>query len=182
MELTQEEQQKMGAFFSEAPLEVFHKNEIITPVHSIYRHVYFIEKGMTRVFYHNRKDEETTHMFFKENDAVTILSSVYNSSTTPYGFQALENNTSIRKIAFSDFIKRKEESKEVSQIFEKLLVLSAIRVANQLVAIQIKTAKERYNDLLNQNPEIFQRANLGHIASYLGMKQQSLSRIRALKE
>ena len=43
------------------------------------------------------------------------------------------------------------------------------------------SAKERYNLLLTIFPDITQRVNLGHIASFLGISQETLSRIRAKK-
>ena len=45
-------------------------------------------------------------------------------------------------------------------------------------AIQFHTAKERYNYMLSEFPDIAHRISLGHIASYLGMTQETLSRIR----
>jgi len=56
------------------------------------------------------------------------------------------------------------------------------RLEERLISIQFKSAKERYLTLLKNRPEIIQRAPLGRIASYLGMKQETLSRIRAEKE
>ena len=52
-------------------------------------------------------------------------------------------------------------------------------INDKLLSIQFKTAKERYLALVEKHPDIFQRVNLGHIASYIGITQQSLSRIRS---
>ncbi|HLW30552.1 MAG TPA: hypothetical protein VKX29_06815 [Brumimicrobium sp.] len=52
------------------------------------------------------------------------------------------------------------------------------KVVNKLNAIQFQTAKERYEYMLKEFPDISQRVSLGHIASYLGMTQETLSRIR----
>ena len=56
-----------------------------------------------------------------------------------------------------------------------------MRLEERLLGIQFRTAKERYDHLLLKRPEIVQRAPLGKVASYLGMKQETLSRIRAEK-
>lgn len=179
--LTSQEKQKMMEFFSNYPVQSYKKNEIIVQPNSIYRDVYFIQKGVTRIFYYDSKGEEITHWFSMENDGVSILSSVFDASVSPYGFQALEDNTQIRALSINEFMAVKETSEDVSTIFEKMLMSSAIRVANRLIAIQTKSAKERYDNLLLEHPEIFQRANLSHIATYLGMTRQSLSRIRGMK-
>jgi hypothetical protein len=55
------------------------------------------------------------------------------------------------------------------------------RLEERLISIQFKTAKERYDILFNKRPEVFNRAPLGKIATYLGMKQETLSRLRSGK-
>ena len=55
-------------------------------------------------------------------------------------------------------------------------------LGKKVIYLQNKSAKERYDDLLKTHPDIFQRAKLGHIAGYLGVAQQSLSRIRSKSE
>ncbi|MCF2874405.1 MULTISPECIES: Crp/Fnr family transcriptional regulator [unclassified Tenacibaculum] len=167
--------------FSSYPLQSFSKNEIIIEPYSIYKSVLLIEKGAIRTFYYDSKGDDIAHWFSFENDIVTVLSSALNQSVSPYGLQALEEATSVRVIQFDDFIKLKEASSEVTVIIEKLIISTLIKVANRLVDIQTKTAKERYENLLNEHSAIFQRVNLNHIATYLGMKRQSLSRIRAAK-
>lgn len=65
---------------------------------------------------------------------------------------------------------------------EKFLRLLSIemlsKVVHKLNAIQFQTAKERYDYMLSEFPDISHRVSLGHIASYLGMTQETLSRIR----
>jgi len=57
--------------------------------------------------------------------------------------------------------------------------LELIKTEERFIARQFKTAKERYEDLVKNHPELLMRIQLGHIASYLGITQVSLSRIRA---
>jgi CRP-like cAMP-binding protein len=54
-----------------------------------------------------------------------------------------------------------------------------IKLEERLLNIHFKTAKERYQTLLEKKPSLLQRASLGQIASYLGISQETLSRIRA---
>ena len=54
-----------------------------------------------------------------------------------------------------------------------------IRLEERFVNAQFKTATERYLDLLEQSPHILDRVPLGYIASYLGISQETLSRIRS---
>jgi CRP-like cAMP-binding protein len=52
----------------------------------------------------------------------------------------------------------------------------------QLIARQFRTAEERYADLLHHSPHLLQRVALGHLASYLGITQVTLSRVRAKRK
>jgi CRP-like cAMP-binding protein len=54
-----------------------------------------------------------------------------------------------------------------------------IKTEERLISRQFRTATERYQELMQQQPGLLQRVSLGHIASYLGITQVSLSRIRA---
>lgn len=178
LKLNKKEQELTRKFFCENKVNIYHKNELISPINSVHRNVYYIEKGIIRVYYINSKGEEITHWLSLENEVVSVLSSMFDKSISPYGIQALEDTTKVRVLPVEKFIEQKETQPEVASIFEKMLISSAIQIANRLVAIQTQTAKERYNDLVKEKPEIFQRVNLGHLASYLGMTPQSLSRIR----
>jgi len=61
----------------------------------------------------------------------------------------------------------------------KMAELELIKTEKRLIDIQFKKASDRYEDLINHRPDLFQRVPLGIIASYLGISQVSLSRIRA---
>jgi hypothetical protein len=66
--------------------------------------------------------------------------------------------------------------------FIRLLLINVLQiVAEKLYSIQFQTALERYKSLIESQPDILLRAPLGHIASYLGITQQTLSVIRSLK-
>lgn len=55
---------------------------------------------------------------------------------------------------------------------------SYIEMENRLIALQMESAKKRYIDLLNFNPDYFQNVPLKYLASYLGITQRHLSRLR----
>jgi CRP-like cAMP-binding protein len=61
----------------------------------------------------------------------------------------------------------------------KLAEYELVKTEERLISMQFKTAQERYADLIKTQPQLLLRVQLGHIASYLGMSQVSLSRIRA---
>ena len=67
---------------------------------------------------------------------------------------------------------------EIERLFRKIFETSHVETVNRVESIQFHTAEERYHALLEQAPNIIQRVSLKYIASYLGITQVSLSRIR----
>jgi len=72
-----------------------------------------------------------------------------------------------------------EEDIHIANWGRKFAEQELIKVEERLIFRQCRTAMERYKELIATDPELLQRVQLGHIASYLGMTQVSLSRIRA---
>ncbi len=178
--ITENELNQIIELFSSQPLRSFSKNEIILEPNSIFKNIYLIERGVIRTFYYSSNGDDISHWFSFENNLIAMLSSALDQSISAYGLQALED-TAVRIITFESLVKLKESSPEITLLIEKVIISSFIKVSNRLVDIQTKTAKERYEKLLTEQPDIFKRVNLSHIATYLGMKRQSLSRIRASK-
>lgn len=142
--------------------------------------VYFIEKGLVRSYYSNSDGKDITHFFFDENDFTMALESVYFNKADPYGREILEDVT-LRSIHFQEFNALSSDIKE----FKDLILLVALRALKQfsdrLFSLQFQTAEQRYKFLIDNYPGILLRAPLGHIASYLGITQQTLSVIRSKK-
>lgn len=138
--------------------------------------IHFIEKGLIRSFY-NKDGKDITHFFFDENTLAMSLEGVYFNKQDPYGREILEDAT-LRTIRFSEF----EILCTRFRTFKDFVFIVAIEVIKQfsdrLFSIQFQTAEQRYKFLIDNYPNILLRAPLGHIASYLGITQQTLSVIR----
>ena len=76
------------------------------------------------------------------------------------------------EVAFSEF-------PEIERIGRIVLIEILEQTLDKVAALQFRTAKERYRFISESNPEVLQRAPLGHIASYLGITPETLSRIRS---
>jgi hypothetical protein len=76
----------------------------------------------------------------------------------------------------SRFFRRSQEWKNLLRL---LLINVLYSVSGKLYSIQFQTALERYKSLIESHPDILLRAPLGHVASYLGITQQTLSVIRS---
>jgi CRP-like cAMP-binding protein len=68
---------------------------------------------------------------------------------------------------------------ELERLFKKIFLSAFMGIINRIEGIQFHSAETRYNNFLQEHPDVLKRVPLKYIASYLGITQVSLSRIRA---
>lgn len=152
------------------------KNDFLLTEGKVSRHLYFLEKGALRGFY-NLDGKEITHWFGFEKDFVTSFHSFITQEPAVENIQLLEGCIlwSISKEKLTQLFNDYHEIERLMRIaYEKYY----IRLEERFVNAQFKTAGELYENLLQQTPHIIERVPLGYIASYLGISQETLSRIR----
>jgi CRP-like cAMP-binding protein len=139
--------------------------------------VAFIIEGILRVCYYNNKGEEITRYFIDENNfAVDITSFLYKIPSSEY-IQAVTN---CKLIIFSDYTLKELSSaiNEWDDIINKITAKSLIEKVNRISPMLAEDAKSRYLNFLEKFPQLANRIPLSFLASYLGITQSSLSRIR----
>lgn len=161
-------------------------NEIELPKHSdlqsigqTCRTIYFLEKGLARIYYF-KQDIEITESFSFENSLVVRYESLISNAASNKGIQLLEDSKLIA-VNSNQLFRLFETSQEIERLFRKILESELVNQINRTESLQFHTAEERYNDLIKQSPEVLRRIPLKYIASYLGITPVSLSRIRAGK-
>ncbi len=137
--------------------------------------VYILEKGILRFYYENNKKEITT--WFCSENMVAFSSSFFFHIPSFENIQVLENS-SVYYIAGDTLNKLYKENEQINTIGRKLSEEYCLEFEHRVASLQTQTALERYEYLMKQSPEIFQRVALGYIASYLAVSQETLSRIR----
>ncbi len=153
------------------------KNEYLVTEGKVCHKLYFLEKGALRGFY-NLDGKEITHWFGFENDFVTSFHSFITGEPAVENVQLMESCTlwSIEKETMTDLFNQHHDIERLVRIaYEKYY----IRLEERYVNAQFKTAKELYENLISQTPHILERVPLGFVASYLGISQETLSRIRS---
>jgi CRP-like cAMP-binding protein len=155
----------------------YYKNAIIEVEGKIPKHLYFVYEGYMRLFYNDDKgDEITTYIASPKNYITSFLEFIHQKKSN----QNLEciNDCKCYRIERSNLVKlidTNENFKDFSLvIFEQAIATSNVR-ANDLATL---TAESRYKKILENRPDIIHNVPIQYIASYLGIKPQSLSRIR----
>lgn len=139
-------------------------------------HIYFIQSGLVRCFYMNRS-VEVSSWFMKEGDVIISVESFFQQKPSYEYLQALEDSV-LYYISYQElqFIYREfPEFNFIGRILtEKYYALSEQR----LYSIRMKTGPERYKFLMDNFPELILRVPSKFLASYLGITEVWLSKIR----
>lgn len=152
------------------------RNAIIQEVGSRCRTVYFVKEGAARIFYFKDGVDITEHFAFT-NEIIIRAESLFTGKPTMKGIQAIDNAVICALDSSSLFILY-DKHHDLERLFRIIIEQEYVNTIRRLESLQFKSAKERYLDLLHST-DLVQKIPLKYIASYLGITQVSLSRIRA---
>ncbi len=155
------------------------KNDILQPIGHTCKTIYFIKKGIARIYYY-KDGVDITECFAAENNIIARVESLFSGKPSRKAIQVLEDSEIVAISAIRLF-QLYDAFPQIERLFRKIFESAYVDTVNRIESIQFHTAEERYAALLHDMPEIVKRVSLKYIASYLGITQVSLSRIRAKK-
>lgn len=153
------------------------KNQNLQEIGQRCKTIYFVKEGLARIFYLKDSNEVTEYFAF-ENDLIIRAESLFTGKPSLKAIQALEDTVFIG-IPADQLFALFDVFPETERLFRKIIEQAYVATVNRMEAIQFHPAEERYAQLLEEKPALITRIPLKHIASYLGITQVSLSRIRA---
>lgn len=157
-------------------LSSYSKNDIIQEIGSRCKTVYLVKEGCARIFYFKDGNDITEHFAF-ENELIVRAESLFTGKPTSKGIQAIDQ-TIIFGIDAEALFKLYDEHHDIERLFRLLFEREYLNTVRRIESLQFKSAKERYEELL-ETTDYVQKIPLKYIATYLGITQVSLSRIRA---
>ncbi|HUH75319.1 MAG TPA: Crp/Fnr family transcriptional regulator [Chitinophagales bacterium] len=171
---SQDELEDISSYFQK---ESVSKNQVLVRQGEISKTLYFVEQGMGRSYYLNDNGKEITQWFFGEGKFMASVDSFFQQCPSLYYLEVLDDSIvySISKTKLDELFEKYSNMEKLGRLVSTEMLT---RVVNKLNAIQFQTARERYEYMLDEFPDIAYQVPLGHIASYLGMTQETLSRIR----
>lgn len=137
----------------------------------------FLELGFMRAFAHDTEGNDVTTSFYGANQVVFEVSSFFNRTISRENIQAIED-CSGWVLTYDQLNSLFHSMPEFRDFGRSVLVRGFTGLKTRVLSMITETAEQRYDNLLKNNPEIFRHASLKHIASYLGITDTSLSRIR----
>lgn len=159
------------------PMTVPKKTILIRPLITD-ENVYIIEKGIARS-YIMINEKEVTSWFSKEGELIFSTNSFYGK-TEGYETERVQilEDSLLYYIKISDLEELCFQHIEISNWLRLLHQKAFVEMERRLIYRLYMSAEERYRDFYAKNPEIFQRVNLSFIASYLGISQVTLWKLR----
>jgi CRP-like cAMP-binding protein len=151
------------------------KNNILQEIGATCKTIYFVKSGVARIYYYKDGNDITEHFSF-EGNIIARVESLFTGRPSQKAIQVLEDATIIAIDAVQLF-KLYDEYPDIERLFRLIFEAEHVHTVKRLESLQFHTALERYQALLKEK-EVVQRIPLKHIASYLGITQVSLSRIR----
>ncbi|MGB3587554.1 MAG: Crp/Fnr family transcriptional regulator [Tunicatimonas sp.] len=168
--------EEVEAFVAAAHPQQFSKGELFLQEGQVSREIAFIQQGLL-MHYTNHDGDTIPCDFAMEGEWVAYLKSFSSGQPADMNIVALEDSL---VYAFS-----RDRLQSLYQVYPRFMALQNYHVEQAFIStsqhansLAMLSAQQRYNQLVQQKPELVQRIPQYHLAAYLGIKPQSLSRIR----
>ena len=155
----------------------FQKGDVVLPEGQVCRAMYFVRHGMVRQYYYKGGKDVTEHFSF-EGRIVFCIESFLKQEPSRLMVEALEN-TVLYALPYETWHVQMMQNQELELLYRKILEHALISSQEHADSQRFENAAERYARLLATKPEIVLRAPMQHIASFLQMTPETLSRVRS---
>lgn len=153
------------------------KGDLLVKEGEICKYMYYVQKGMIRQFYFKAGKDLTEH-FSYEGNMVICIESFLEQEPSKLMAKAIEPSL-VWGIEYEGIERLSLENYKLGVFYRKIFEHSLIISQKKADSLRFEAAHERYNRLLQSDPEILKRAPLVDIASYLQMTPETLSRVRS---
>ena len=151
------------------------RNEFLKVKSSIDNNLYYIESGSLRIFVLDDYEEQTIRFGYKENLIVSLDSFLTGKPSDLY-IQAIKKT--VVKVITKEQIEKFLETENNRNLWTKILENLVLQQMEREIDILTNSPKERYERVLKRSPQLFQEIPNRHIANYLRMSAETLSRLK----
>jgi CRP-like cAMP-binding protein len=172
--LSVESQEVLSAILHKMELS---KGHVLIKAGTVSNKMYFIEKGLTRTFY-LKDGKDITDWISMENTFAGSIVSYITRKPDIRNVELLEDSV-LWAFQYQDMDQLYAQYHEIERFGRLVATHGLVLIQHRFDDLHFATASERYKKLMDFTPSLLQRVPLGMIASYLGITQETLSRIRA---
>jgi CRP-like cAMP-binding protein len=157
----------------------FSKGHYLVKAGQVSQYLYFVKSGIGKVFY-LKDGKELIDWISDDGNILTSVTSFLTHQPSKHFVQLMEDSELVG-ISFDDLEKLFKKHHDMERLGRHLSIMALVQLQERINSMQFESAKERYDNFLVRFPNCINRISLGDLASYLGMTQVTLSRVRALK-
>ncbi|SHN08343.1 Crp/Fnr family transcriptional regulator [Polaribacter sp. KT 15] len=158
---------------------VLPKGEILVREGQYSDKTFFIFNGCARAYY-LKDGKDISDWFAFDNDFISSINSFFLNIPSPHFIELLEDSI-ILEISKIDVEKLSDEHTDFERLSKIVVTKTMLRQQERISSMQFHSAEQKYDNILSIRPDITQRIPLTHIASYIGITLETLSRIRNFK-
>lgn len=164
-----------------APVELEKRQHLFLPGQGNSSSLYYVCSGLLRFYFISEDGKEWSKGFVPEDTLTASFSEDFLGYPSPYGIQVLENSILLRA-RFSDYRTLCDKHRSIERFGRRFIEqILAMKLTRERSFLQFD-ATSRYLDFVEQNPGLVERIPQYHLASYLGVSEVGLSRIRGQLE
>jgi len=139
--------------------------------------LFLLESGLVRLFYTTPDGKERNKAFYRAGQVTGPVSAAITASAAPFSIQCLEPTQAIC-FRYADLQRAAEHNAQIARLYRDMLAEAFIRNEQREAILLTCNAEQRYQWLLQHEPDLPERVAQLHVASYLGVDAVSLSRIK----
>lgn len=153
------------------------KGEFLLQQGDVCWHVFFLTKGFVRMYYVDPTGAEINYRFTDEHDFFVDFTSFLTQSPSRYYWQVMQD-AEVLAFSYQEVQALYQQSPVWNQFGRLMAERVYLAVNERLELLQFLTPEQRYQYVLHTYPTLVTKVSQAHLASYLGIKPESLSRIR----
>jgi CRP-like cAMP-binding protein len=153
------------------------KHDILLKEGKICNEMLYLEEGCIRSYILDLEGNEVTTAIYTQNTTVNELMSFFKRQPAQESFQAL-SDCKAWYLGYDDLQNNFHTMPEFREFGRMMLITNYSKLKDRMLGMVQLTAEQRYRNLIDAQPDIFQQVPLKMLASYLGITDTSLSRIR----
>jgi CRP-like cAMP-binding protein len=155
------------------------KNQVLLEEGQFCTSIFLVETGILRNYYNNN-GLDVNLSFALENQFTTSFEAYINRESSKIIIQAIEKSD-VWIIKVRDIPREKDSFVNLSTFIRRIAIRVLLATEEHHNMIMMNLPADRYRYLLEKKPELIQRISLTHLASYIGITRETLSRIRSNK-
>lgn len=152
------------------------KGHVLVRENTVCNEVFFVESGLSRTYYYKDGKDVTDWISTEGSFACSIVSFITRQPDRR-GIELLEDSV-LQAITWHELELLYTQFHDMEKLGRMLVNAGLVQLQKRFDDLHFSTALERYKNILENQPTLIERVPLGILASYLGMSQETLSRMR----